>query len=214
MPRTLQPEILDSLPPDDPEAVRSRGDLRVINGVMGNHRWVLGEIARLRRPGERVLEIGAGTGDLLLALAAGAVAADGLDLAPAPQGLPAGSAWHQSDVRSFEGIGNYPIVVANLFLHHLTEADLRAMGGRIAGSARVVIACEPSRSRVAALLAWGYGMASGFGPVTRHDAQVSIRAGFLGSELPVTLGLEPPAWSVACRETGRGAYRMTAVRAG
>ena len=31
MPRTIQPELLDTLPPEDPAALHSRRDLRVIN---------------------------------------------------------------------------------------------------------------------------------------------------------------------------------------
>ena len=36
MPRQLEPEILDSLRPEDPEAHGNRRDLRIINGLMGN----------------------------------------------------------------------------------------------------------------------------------------------------------------------------------
>jgi hypothetical protein len=34
--RLVQPEILDTLPPDDPRALRSRRDLRRVNAWMGN----------------------------------------------------------------------------------------------------------------------------------------------------------------------------------
>ncbi len=34
--RTVVPELLDELPPDDPRAMHSRGDLRRVNRLMGN----------------------------------------------------------------------------------------------------------------------------------------------------------------------------------
>jgi hypothetical protein len=38
--RQVLPEILDHLPADDPEAIGSRRDLRRINFLMGNKRWI------------------------------------------------------------------------------------------------------------------------------------------------------------------------------
>ena len=37
MKRIIEPELLDTLPPDDPRAVRSRRDLRRVNAWMRNH---------------------------------------------------------------------------------------------------------------------------------------------------------------------------------
>ncbi|MEM7146970.1 MAG: hypothetical protein AAF591_17700, partial [Verrucomicrobiota bacterium] len=82
--RVVEAEILDGLPVDDPEAVGSRRDLRRLNAVMGNHRWLCGRV----RGGERVVEIGAGEGDLARRLWAGGVAVTGLDLVGAPGDLP------------------------------------------------------------------------------------------------------------------------------
>jgi hypothetical protein len=48
--------------------------------------------------------------------------------------------------------------------------------------------------------------------VTRHDARVSIAAGFLGDELPAALGLDPRNWHWRCTTTALGAYRMIALR--
>jgi hypothetical protein len=39
--RVVKPEILDDLPMDDPSARASRADLRRINFLMGNERWIL-----------------------------------------------------------------------------------------------------------------------------------------------------------------------------
>jgi len=35
----LQAELLDSLPPDHPDALHNRRDLRLTNALMGNSRW-------------------------------------------------------------------------------------------------------------------------------------------------------------------------------
>ena len=55
MTRTLTPELLDSLPSQHPDALRSRRDLRWINFAMGNHRWFARTLPPLLRPGDRVL---------------------------------------------------------------------------------------------------------------------------------------------------------------
>src|SRR4051812_46896056 len=102
MQRTLQPELLDSLPHEHPDALHNRRDLRLTNRIVGNHRWILRQVPRLVRPGERVLEIGAGTGELGRALLARGVAVDALDLWPRPPDWPADSGWQVGDLRTFE----------------------------------------------------------------------------------------------------------------
>jgi hypothetical protein len=46
MRRVVIPELLDHLPQDDPAAERSRADLRRINFLMGNGRWVTRTLRR------------------------------------------------------------------------------------------------------------------------------------------------------------------------
>jgi hypothetical protein len=43
--RIVRPEFLDELPPDDPRAVHSRGDLRRVNTLMGNAKIMAGALA-------------------------------------------------------------------------------------------------------------------------------------------------------------------------
>jgi len=62
--RRVQPELLDSLPPDHPDALHNRRDLRFFNAVMGNFRWFARTLREHLRPGDRLLELGAGEGDL------------------------------------------------------------------------------------------------------------------------------------------------------
>ena len=56
------------------------------------------------------------------------------------------------------------------------------------------------------------GPVFGANAVTRHDAHISIAAGFHGDELPRALGLDPQVWTWRCTSTLLGAYRMVAIR--
>ncbi len=210
--RTLTPELLDSLPPDHPDAVHSRRDLRLINRVMGNHRWFAHTLPPLLRTGERTLELGAGTGELTTRLAAGGASVDGLDFIPRPPGLAAAHLWHVSDLRTFTGYEGYAAVIANLILHHLTDAELGALGARLARSTRLILASEPHRSRRSQRLFAFFAPFFRANRVTLHDAHVSIAAGFCDDELPRALGLDHAQWD--CRSSAGlfGSYRMIALR--
>jgi len=73
-------------------------------------------------------------------------------------------------------------IFANLFLHHFSEPQLRLLFSHIARLTSLFIAVEPRRSlwsvRFCRLL-WLIGC----NQVTRHDARISVRAGFEGDEL-------------------------------
>jgi hypothetical protein len=73
-------------------------------------------------------------------------------------------------------------IVANLFLHHFHDPELAGLLRMAAARTRVFIAIEPRR--------WAWSVAFrplfwliGCGPVTRHDAVISIAAGFVRREL-------------------------------
>jgi len=212
MQRELHPEILDTLPPDHPDAIHNRRDLRLTNRMMGNGRWWEQTLPPVLRPGERVLELGAGTGELALRLAGLGVVVDGLDRWPRPAGWPAAHEWWQTDLRRFDGYDRYQALIGNLIFHQFSAAELADFGRRLPDSVRVILACEPQRRRLAQ---WAF---AGLAPliranyVSRHDAHVSIAAGFRDSELPEFLGLDPARWSWHCHTTTRGAFRMVALR--
>ena len=212
MQRTLQPEILDSLPVDHPDALHNRRDLRVTNWIAGNHRWLRRQLPTLLRAGERALELGAGTGELGLRLQRDQLPIDGLDLWPRPLGWFAERSWHVADLRSFAGYADYPVVYGNLIFHQFSDADLAVLGARLRRTARVIVACEPARRRLSQILFRTLGPLLGANYVSLHDAHVSIAAGFRGDELARQLGLEADAWVIRCQTTVLGFYHLIAVR--
>jgi len=211
MQRLVEPEILDRLPADDPEAVRSRRDLRWINFLMGNERWLARRIARLPSARKGVWEIGAGEGRLLRRLATRhpGMSLTGCDLAPRPANLPDRIAWRQGDVFDQLPTASGGVLVANLFLHHFDDSSLARFGSSLANFDALCIN-EPHRSSLA--MAQGRLLLPFVGPVTRHDMLVSIHAGFRRGELPERLGLTAGGWRVREETTWRGALRVLAWR--
>ena len=209
MRRVVEPEILDELPTDDPEARASRADLRRINFLMGNERWIMGRARRMQELARQgIVEWGAGSGALLAKLARLGPAV-GVDRTARPEDLAEEVGWRRQDV--FEDAGGSGVLVANLFLHHFDGGELRQLGMRMGGF-RAVLAVEPWRSRLA--LGLGGLMHPFVSRVTRHDMPVSIRAGFRRGELAEALGLEEKEWMITERVDLRGGLRWSAVRRG
>ena len=211
-PRVVIPELLDHLPADDPEAMRSRRDLRRVNFLMGNERWVCGAVAEFPAAARfGIMEIGAGEGDLTGKLARlfpdAPVAA--CDLAPRPAGLDGRVAWYQGDLFQMEAPAGGGVLVANLFLHHFERDALAALGKWLRGF-EVVVFNEPDRARLPHLL--GKTMHPWINRVTRHDMHVSIDAGFAAGEMAEWLGLESGHWRLRETCTWRGARRVLGWR--
>lgn len=210
--RILQAELLDSLPPDHPDALHNRRDLRLTNALMGNPRWFVRSLPSLLQTDDRVLEIGAGTGELGLRLNRRHIPTAGLDLWPRPPAWPESRAWHQTDLRTFSEWERYPVIIGNLIFHQFSDEELLALGTRLQSHARVIVACEPARRRVFQAAYKIFGPPLGANHVSLHDAHVSIAAGFLANELPHRLGLDSSQWDCYCTTTLLGAYRMIARR--
>ena len=206
--RRLTPEILDSIPHDDPGAMRSRRDLSRINFFMGNESWILGKIPQ--NP-TSITEIGAGDGYLLKALAKAhpGVPISAYDLAPRPANLPENIEWHRGDI-----FGQFPpmqggILIANLFLHHFTDKQLNILGSWMRGFDTLLFN-EPLRAKFPLILG---KLAHPFiHPITRHDMRVSIEAGFRTGELPATLGLKNLGYHFQETASSRGFIRISAQR--
>lgn len=196
--RRLEPEWLDELPGDDPRAVRSRRDLRLVNRIMGHAGIIeaaLRAVAVNATP--RIAELGAGDGTLLVRVAAkmkwpgGAdiVLVDRQPVVSADTGeryrkLGCRVAIDGADVFEWlqEGGVRFDAMVANLFLHHFEGEQLALLLRLAAARTDAFIACEPRRARMPLAGSHMLGLI-GCNDVTRHDAVLSVRAGFTGREL-------------------------------
>jgi len=217
MKRVVQPELLDELPPDDPRALHSRRDLRRINAWMGN-RAVLVRALQTGWNGQapkQITELGAGDGNFLLGVARKTssrwpkvnVTLIDLQNNVTPQTLASFASlnWRAEAVVAdvFEwsqASAPAEIVTANLVLHHFDDVRLAGLFRAIAARSRLFIAIEPRRGPwplFCARLLWAIGCNS----VTRHDAVVSMRAGFFGAELSA-LWPEGGGWQLTEHRTG------------
>lgn len=212
MERRLVPELLDSLPHHHPDALHNRRDLRLINAFMGNVRWFVRTLPPLVEADERVLELGAGLGELANELASHGPQIDGLDLWPQPRDWPAGRNWHQADLEQFSDWARYRVVMGNMILHQFPPESLADLGAHLNAHARLLVFCEPARRRRSQRLFALAAPLFGANHISRHDGHVSIAAGFLDDELPRQLGLSPARWRWEIGCTFFGAYRLVAHR--
>lgn len=213
MQRVVEPEIIDELPPDHPDVKRSRMDLKVINFLMGNERWIARKIRHLHGARSKgVLEIGAGEGTLLKRLAGSFhdISLKACDLAPRPAGLSEQILWDQRDVFESLAEASGGVLAANLFLHHFENDELEKFRPFMKKFDAICIN-EPFRTPqtiVDARIILPF-----VGRATKHDMMVSIRAGFLPGELPERLGLNPGEWQITEETSWRGGLRVLACRA-
>jgi hypothetical protein len=191
--RALTPELLDNLPATDPRAIRSRRDLVLINGVM-RQPAIMARALKAFPPPRRLADLGGGDGHFLLTVArrlakdwpgVRVLICDRQDIVTpethmAFQALGWHCEVHTGDV--LESLPRADIVTANLFLHHLEDAGLTRLLATAARSADGFVACEPRRGRFPLAGARLVGLL-GCNDVTRHDAVVSVQAGFAGREL-------------------------------
>jgi spermidine synthase len=104
------------------------------------------------------------------------------------------------------------IIIANLFLHHFQEKELARLLALAAARCGVFAACEPRRALAPLAFSRMVGLI-GCNSVTRHDAVVSVRAGFAGSELSA-LWPAKPQWRLRERRAGLFTHSFLAQRDG
>ncbi len=227
MKRIVEPELLDELSPDDPLAIGSRRDLCRVNAWMRNHAIMAGAL-RNHLNGhapKQITELGAGDGNFLLRVARKAsshwpdVSVTLLDRQKivAPWTLTSFDAlgWRAeavtADVFDWLPAGNpAEVVITNLFLHHFYDASVAGLFRAIAGRARLFIAVEPRRASLPLLfgrLLWAIGC----NRVTRHDAAVSVRAGFSHNELSA-LWPDKENWRLTEQSAGAFSHLFIAQR--
>lgn len=215
--RIVRPEILDSLPHDSEAALRNRRDILWINRLAGSFRWfrrrLQAQASRFPR-GSVFVELGAGDGRLGLSLKPLMESCGwricGVDLAPRPASWPAGWDWMQEDLTRFRFPDGTAGVLANLILHQFPDTVLEDRFASLPKHLQLVLANEPHRSARSHFLA---GLLRPFlSSVSRHDAAVSIDAGFLGNELPGILKLDRRGWIVQLEDHLLGHCRLEARR--
>lgn len=202
--RIVKPELLDDLPPGDRQAIGSRADLRRLNHLMGHagilSRALLPQLiaSPVRARPLRLVELGAGDGTLLLRLARRWSA---LGVTAHLTLLDRQTVVSTETRRAFAALNwsvncvatdvftwlqqpapPVDVILANLFLHHFPEERLGTLLQLAAPRTNLFIACEPRRSPLALTASRWLGLI-GCNAVTRHDAVVSVRAGFTGHEL-------------------------------
>lgn len=212
MKRIVQPEILDALPPDDPRALRSRGNLRHVNSCMSND-VIMAKALKEHFPTapKQIVELGTGDGHFLLRVAQKLnwknVNATLLDRQKnvTAETLAAFSkhGWRAEVV--IADVFDWPessveIVVANLFLHHFENERLNELLRIICQRTKLFVAVEPRRAPLPfffSRMLWAIGC----NDVTRHDATVSVRAGFFCDELSA-LWPDKTNWQLTERRAG------------
>jgi len=229
MQRSVKRELLDALPAEDPQAVQSRRDLRRLNVWMG-HVGIMRRMLRRVRPWQaaaRIVELGAGDGTFLLRLARSspwrgrqteALLVDRQYLVTTQTKAEMASlSWRvvpiQADVFDWlekAVIRPTDVIIANLFLHHFKDDVLRTLFANLAERADFFAACEPRRSP------WVLGVSKlvrliGCNDVSRHDAEASVRAGFIGRELSA-LWPQDGVWELTEKRAGLFTHCFVAQR--
>ncbi|MBM3833781.1 MAG: methyltransferase domain-containing protein [Verrucomicrobia bacterium] len=228
MNRLVEPELLDELPAHDPSALSSRRDLQRINLLMRHPNILAHWIRRVRWNDEKkcIVDLGAGDGFVALKLAqqlgpawnrAEIFLVDRQNaLSPANAAQFRNIGWQvrvvEADVMEFlaKECPRADVIMANLFLHHFSEAALQGILQRAAEQTKMFLACEPRRSRLSLLgarLLWMIGCNS----VTRHDAIISVQAGFFGHELS-RLWPQTKRWRLRERAVGLFSHGFCADR--
>jgi len=229
MRREVLPELLDQLPASDARAIGSRRDLQKVNSCMGHARImdrVLAGSFSAASP-HSIVDLGGGDGTLLLRLARRvaprwkplrAVLVDREQiLSDRTRAEFETLSWrvesHQADI--FEWLerprrDGSDAIIANLFLHHFRRDDLRRLFELAARQTDFFLACEPRRDGFSLLSASLLGFI-GCNDVTRHDAKVSVRAGFVQDELSA-LWPAGDGWRLQERSAGLFSHCFVAQR--
>jgi hypothetical protein len=242
MPRKVSAETLDHLLPDDPAARRSRRDLVRVHRAMGTRSIVSRGWRTLMSPQRtgtplRILELGAGDGSLLLAVARSLapfwppVHLSLLDrhdiVTPATLAGYAALGWSArvqvADALAWAALpqGTTPgvptpqwdLITANLFLHHFDGAELDLLLAAAAARCDSFFACEPRRSRLALVGSQLVG-ALGANAVTREDAVLSVQAGFRDRELSARWPQAGGGWRLQESAAGFFGHGFSAQRTG
>ncbi len=225
--RVIEPEELDNLWPSEPSAVASRRDLCRLNSLMRHPQMLARLLQSLSLPrGYVLLELGAGDGYFLRNLLRRLPASRRPGRVILVDRLPAAGDEVIAELERLteevevvtadllhvlkDGSVRADIFLSNLFLHHLQDEVLRHVFRWTSHRCRALVALEPRRT----LFPWAAShliALLGCDRVTRHDAVVSVRAGFCGEELK-RLWPQRREWTCTEQPAGWFSHRFTAVR--
>jgi hypothetical protein len=225
MNRIVEPELLDTLAPENPFAVRSRRDLCRVNAWMRNHRIMAGALRKASNGvvPRQLTEIGAGDGNFLLRVAGRlcsvwpevhAVLLDRQQIVSAETFAAFDKfGWRVdsvvADVFDWSPAAD-EMVVANLFLHHFQEDQLLRLFRTISQRSKWFVSLEPRRAAWPLFCSRLLGVI-GCNSVTRHDAVASVRAGFTGDELSA-LWPDAKNWQLTEKSAGPFSHLFIARR--
>lgn len=193
--RSTAAEWMDDAAAGQPEFEAALSDLARINRLSLAHAPVLRWLDRMVRPGEplSVLDVGAGGGDLLAAIAAWgarrgvAVELTGLDRSPwsathaTARGVPA--RWITADLFDLDPALRFDAVVCSLFTHHLDDATLvRFLRWIDARAVRGWLVSDLHRHWLPWSVVWAGVRLLRMAPMVVHDSTVSVARGFVRAE--------------------------------
>jgi hypothetical protein len=231
MRRLVEPELLDELPAEDPLAQHSRNDLQRLNAWMGNA-WILARQLRQvagEAKSRRILDLGAGDGRFMYQVARrlshdwkctrlGLLDKQAAISLEARRGFERlGWDIHSLSAEVKEWLMKAPTepwsaICTNLFLHHFSEKELLHILKLISEKTRAFVAVEPRRSIWGLIASKMVGLI-GCNRVTRHDAVISVRAGFIDNALS-DLWPKDGNWLLEERAAGPFSHVFVARRTG
>jgi 2-polyprenyl-3-methyl-5-hydroxy-6-metoxy-1,4-benzoquinol methylase len=222
MTRVVEAELLDELPAEAPDARASRSDLVRVNRLMRHKQLIREELPRYIT---RVVDLGAGDGTLALSVVQNHPATVKHIVLVDRQRVVSEATLHDFKGSNIEvevaatdvfdwlqqpRKNESTAIIANLFLHHFEAPALQKLLTLTAPCCDVFIACEPRRGAWPAFAASLLGFI-GCNHVTRHDARISVRAGFRGRELTV-LWPKGSLWRLYERKAGLFSHLFVAER--
>ncbi len=202
MPRLFdpkQPELMDRPQPVSPELEEDLDHLVSLNRNFGSHSLLCTFARRWLKPGHsyRVLDLATGAGDLPRELVqwgrrAGVhLQVTAVDFQESTLAIAKARSvefpeikWVCSDILSYQGEGQYDLVLCSLALHHFSEEDAVGVLKRCAAlSRRWVLVSDLERSLFASVGIWLLTQFFYRAPMTRADARVSGQRAFSRGEL-------------------------------
>ena len=217
--RRMGHELLDAPDVSDALVARSHADIARANALFGGTRAV---VSRVRAIADRlphaplVVDVGAGTGDILDAVCA-TLRATGrrprpiaVDLAHslAPAVRRRGAYFICGSILSLPlPTAAADLVIAAQVVHHFPDSAIRPVITELNRVARhAVLISDLRRSWLAAAGLWLTSFPLGFDPVSRHDGVVSVLRGFAPNELRTAVSEATGAAAAEHRHLG---WRVT-----